>query len=258
MPHVAWTLTDSSTGSPVIFSFPINPKEFDPPARKAGITWMAPTAPNGQPLIWQGLDEPGEGSMAGAVLTSAFKDDLDEWARKWYPMVLTDDLGNAYSILITQISWSRLATERLEPLGRQVEEVGDPVVDVRVGKAPPGTLDRRRGDVECGRPRSRARPASRRRRRAPCRSRARGGRRRPAPARAPSARGTGSGRRGTTAPARRRFPRPRRAARTRLSPRGSQALRQPEAAEQLTGDTKPVISSMRSPRSVRTCSTVGR
>lgn len=108
MPHVAWTLDDLTAAVPEQFVFPINPNEFDPPGRKAGITAMRTTAPNGQALIWQGLDEPGEGQMSGAVLTSEFKDALDAWATKWYPLVLTDDLNNTYNILITQITWKRL------------------------------------------------------------------------------------------------------------------------------------------------------
>jgi hypothetical protein len=108
MVHTPWKLTDLSTGTPVDFLFPINPNQFDPPARKAGVTWMRTTAPNGQALIWQGLDAPGEGSFAGAVNTSGFYTDLNTWARKWYPLVLTDDLANTWNILITEISWKRL------------------------------------------------------------------------------------------------------------------------------------------------------
>lgn len=108
MPHVAWTLTDESTGTPVVFSFPINPNDFDPPARKAGVTWMRSTAPNGQALIFQGLNEVAEGQMAGAVLTAQFFTDLDVWASKWYPLTLVDDLANSYEILITGITWKRL------------------------------------------------------------------------------------------------------------------------------------------------------
>lgn len=108
MPHVAWTLQDLSTSTPATMSFEINPNTFSPPGTKAGITWMRTTAPNGQSLIWQGLNDVPEGKMSGAVNSSGFKASLDEWATKWYPLVLTDDLGNTFNILITAISWTRL------------------------------------------------------------------------------------------------------------------------------------------------------
>lgn len=112
--RVAWTLTDLSTGTPEIFTFPINPREFKPPSRTARITTVLTTAPSGGRVFFGGADDVGKGSMSGAVTTAAFKADLDEWAAKWWPLVLTDDRGNEYNILIEKVEWERLhrATNR--------------------------------------------------------------------------------------------------------------------------------------------------
>jgi hypothetical protein len=108
MPHVAWTLTDNSSGSPVVYSFPINPNTFDPPGREANIVQESLTAPNAQPLIFQGRDKVNTGSMTGLVNTEAFYQDLQLWADKHYVMVLTDDQGRSWNILITSVKWTRL------------------------------------------------------------------------------------------------------------------------------------------------------
>jgi hypothetical protein len=108
MPHVAWTLTDNSSGSPVIYSFPINPNEFDPPGRDVNHTSESLTAPNAQPLIFQGREQVARGSMAGLVNTEAFYQNLQTWADKHYVMVLTDDQARTWNILITSVKWTRL------------------------------------------------------------------------------------------------------------------------------------------------------
>ena len=108
MAHVAWTLTDNSTGSPVVYSFPINPKEFEPPGRTANIGAEVALAPNGQPVVFQGRDKIGQGNMTGIINSQTMYDDLKEWTAKWYPMTLTDDQATAWNILITDFKWNRL------------------------------------------------------------------------------------------------------------------------------------------------------
>lgn len=108
MAHVAWTLTDNSTGSPVVYSFPINPNEFDPPNRAASIANDVGTAPNGIPVVFQGRDRPGQGSMSGLVNSQTFYNDLQTWSSKWYVMTLTDDQARSWDILITNVAWNRV------------------------------------------------------------------------------------------------------------------------------------------------------
>lgn len=108
MPHVAWTLTDNSTGSPEVLLFPVNPNAFDLPNRQANITEEMSSAPNGSPIIFQGRDAVPKGQISGAIVGSTMKSDIETWAHKWYPLVLTDDIGNTYTIIITSLRWNRL------------------------------------------------------------------------------------------------------------------------------------------------------
>lgn len=106
MARVAWTLTDLSTGTPEVLEFVINPNEFEPPNRRMRVSAMNTTT--GSNVIFGGGDEVPTGSMKGAVNSEVFYDDLRLWSQKWWPLVLTDDLGNSWSILIKDVSWTRL------------------------------------------------------------------------------------------------------------------------------------------------------
>lgn len=108
MARVAWTLTDNSTGSPEVYTFPINPNEFDPPNRRANITEEMAVAANGNPVLFQGRDQVRRGSFSGVARGAQMFTDLELWATKWYPLQLTDDLANSWFIIITDLTWKRL------------------------------------------------------------------------------------------------------------------------------------------------------
>lgn len=109
MARVAWTLTDNSTGTPVVLEMAINPNEFSPPNRRANITEeMAVAANSSSPVLFQGRDNVRKGSMSGVVNSAEQFDELDEWASKWYSLTLTDDLARSWIIIITEITWKRL------------------------------------------------------------------------------------------------------------------------------------------------------
>ena len=103
-----WTLTDNSTGSPVVFTFDINPREYTPPGRKGRFQTQTTVASGGQAVLFQGRDEVPSGSFTGAVRTQSFYNGIDAEAAKWYPLVLTDDQGTTWDIIITNINWTRL------------------------------------------------------------------------------------------------------------------------------------------------------
>ncbi len=108
MPHVAWVLTDNSTGSAVELTFDINPNSFEPPGRNSNIVQELTTAPNGQTILHQGRDKSRTAVLSGAVTTQSFYNSLDTWKDKDYPLVLTDDQGNSWNILIRDWRWDRL------------------------------------------------------------------------------------------------------------------------------------------------------
>lgn len=103
-----WTLVDNSTGSPVVFTFPINPNEYQPPGRQANITSELGTAPNSQVVLFQGRDNTSRGSVSGLVNTQAFYADLNTWTDKWNVLTLTDDQANTWDILIVDMKWTRI------------------------------------------------------------------------------------------------------------------------------------------------------
>lgn len=107
MARTPWVLTDWSTGIPDTYEFPINPREYSPPGKKASFAFQRPTAPNGQAILFQGLNEIAEGSFSGVVKTQNEFETLDAWVEKWYPVYLTDDRSNTWQILFTEISWTR-------------------------------------------------------------------------------------------------------------------------------------------------------
>lgn len=105
---VAWTLTDNSTGSPVVFTFPINPNAFTPPGRVANVIGELGTAPNSQAILFQGRDRIRNGSMSGIVNSESFYNNLTTEADKAYPLTLTDDQASTWEILVSTIGWTRL------------------------------------------------------------------------------------------------------------------------------------------------------
>lgn len=108
MARVAWTMIDNSTGVTETLQFEINPNEFEPPGRRARITTMNTTAPSGTRIFFGGADEVSQGQIRGAVNSASFKAALDTWFSKWWPLTITDDLGNSWDILIEDVSWTRL------------------------------------------------------------------------------------------------------------------------------------------------------
>lgn len=103
-----WTLTDNSTGSPVVFTFDWNPFEFDRPGRQSTVVSELVSAPNGGVVVFQGRDKPRELSFKGAVATESFYNGLDAEKDKFYPLILTDDEGTQWTILWLTWTWTRV------------------------------------------------------------------------------------------------------------------------------------------------------
>lgn len=102
-----WKIIDNSTGSPVEWVFPMNPIEFEHPGRKASITTETTTGNNGATIIYQGRDEVPQLSFSGTITSSTFYDELREQLDKWYDLVLTDDQGASWNILVSDYTMRR-------------------------------------------------------------------------------------------------------------------------------------------------------
>lgn len=108
MARTAWTLTDNSTGSPVALSFAVNPNSANYPGRAAKLSIQAGTSPTATTILFQGRDALPQFSFSGKVLGQAFYQDLDTWKDKWYPLVLADDLGNTWNVLVQSFTFKRI------------------------------------------------------------------------------------------------------------------------------------------------------
>ncbi len=107
MARTPWTLTDNSTGSPVVLSFEINPKDADYPGREAVFVMESGSSPSSAPIIFQGRDALGTFSFIGDVRGQTHYEDLQLWTQKWYPLVLEDDLGNTWNVLFRRVTFKR-------------------------------------------------------------------------------------------------------------------------------------------------------
>ncbi len=103
-----WTLTDNSTGSPVVLTFPINPNQFDPPGYSPNIQEEQATAPGSPVVVFLGRMKPARGSFSGIIHNSSWLGLADTWFTKWYPMTLADDEGRTWDILIVDYTKKRL------------------------------------------------------------------------------------------------------------------------------------------------------
>jgi len=105
-----WTLTDSSTGSDVVWTFPVNPNEFTAPARKATFKQESVLSPTGGTILFQGRDSVVKMAFSGIVNSETFYNELRTQLDKWYTLVVTDDQGSYWDIVIESYSFKRKRT----------------------------------------------------------------------------------------------------------------------------------------------------
>lgn len=105
---VQWKLTDYSTGSAVDLTFDINPNKLSHPGRASNIRSDLTTASNGQVIIFQGRDKFRKLTFEGLVNSQSFYTSIDTWKDKHYPLDLTDDEGNVWTVLTEDFKWTRV------------------------------------------------------------------------------------------------------------------------------------------------------
>lgn len=103
-----WKITDSSTGSPVDWIFPVNPLVFSPPPREPSISDTQAVSPTGGAILFQGRDKVVKLSFEGLVNSETFYNELVAELAKWYPVVLTDDQGSSWSIVFGKSTFKRV------------------------------------------------------------------------------------------------------------------------------------------------------
>jgi hypothetical protein len=103
-----WTLTDNSTGSSQTMTFTVNPNSATYPGRHATLTQNVSLAPAGGVILFQGRDQTRTMTFSGVVITEAFYNLLNTWMDKWYPLILTDDQGSEFDVIIESWEWTRV------------------------------------------------------------------------------------------------------------------------------------------------------
>jgi hypothetical protein len=89
-------------------NFEVNPNEFNPPGRQANMHQETVVSPGGNTILFQGRDQVRTGTMSGAIISQSWYNSLSTWADKWNPLVLEDDQGQTWNIVITRFTKKRI------------------------------------------------------------------------------------------------------------------------------------------------------
>lgn len=82
------------------YTFAINPSEGGSPGYNKRFDFIATAAPDGRTLVFEGRDEPQELTFSGTLLTEAEFNAFVEWYQKRYQVLITDDLGRQFHIIV--------------------------------------------------------------------------------------------------------------------------------------------------------------
>lgn len=101
-----WTLYDPSTTTTVTFA--MNPNDGGSPPLKKNMTYQATAAPSGRTLAFQGRQEAQTLDLSGTLLFEADYQFFLDWWDTQNQMLLTDDLGRQYWVVITEFTPKRV------------------------------------------------------------------------------------------------------------------------------------------------------
>lgn len=102
---VRWIFYDPGTAETHVFS--INPKSGGSPGYKKTFTFANTAAPDGKTLVFQGRAEVQNLVFEGTILEQADLDAFVTWWQKQNQIVVTDDLGRTFSIIIQEFTPKR-------------------------------------------------------------------------------------------------------------------------------------------------------
>jgi len=104
---VRWVLTNPTSGGQV-YVFPINPNKMSTPHAARVFVTEHSTAPDGQPLTFEGAPVGVDWTIEGACRTSEFHDTLETFLAMPRRVYLTDPLSRAWTVTLESIAWTRL------------------------------------------------------------------------------------------------------------------------------------------------------
>jgi hypothetical protein len=95
---VKWTFEDPNTDE--LYTFEINPNDDGLPGYRKNFSHQSTSAPDGKVLLFEGREEPRRGSFAGVTLSQAQHEAFIQWYEKRNQIIVTDDLGRSFTIVI--------------------------------------------------------------------------------------------------------------------------------------------------------------
>lgn len=104
---VRWVLQDPTTGG-VQYIFPINPSKMSAPHAARVFATEHTTAPDGQPLTFEGSPVGVDWTMEGTCRTQEFHDALDDFLALPRRVYLIDHLSRAWTVTVETLGWTRL------------------------------------------------------------------------------------------------------------------------------------------------------
>lgn len=104
---VRWVLQDPTTGGEE-YIFPISPSKMSTPYAARMFTTDHSTAPDGQPLMFEGSAVGVDWNMEGVCRTEAFHDALERFLALPRRVYLIDHLSRAWTVTLEGVTWTRL------------------------------------------------------------------------------------------------------------------------------------------------------
>lgn len=100
MALVRWTFTDAVTFDSYVFE--LNPNDGGTPALKKNFTYASSLAPEGTALVFEGAREIPTETVTGIIRSKEALDAFKTWFHKSSPIIMEDDLGRQFTIMITE------------------------------------------------------------------------------------------------------------------------------------------------------------
>lgn len=110
MARVAWQFYDPVDLT--TYNWDVNPNDGGSPAVQKSIGSASPTAQDATPIFYQGVDDPQELSFSGAILSEDQYNTLVSWASLDRIILITDDLGREYRVVVKSFDPKRVRRAR--------------------------------------------------------------------------------------------------------------------------------------------------
>lgn len=104
---VRWVLQDPTSGG-AQYIFPINPHKMSAPHAARVFATEHTTAPDGQPLTFEGSPVGVDWNLEGFCRTQEFHDTLEDFLALPRRVYLIDHLSRAWTVTVETIAWTRL------------------------------------------------------------------------------------------------------------------------------------------------------